>query len=37
MNAGSVVVIPWGGGEIQTLPYAKKLFEIIALKCNGDT
>ena len=23
MNAGSVVEIPWGGGDTQTLPYAK--------------
>ena len=24
MNAGSVVGIPWGGGDTQTLPYAKE-------------
>ena len=36
MNAGSVVGIPWGGGDIQTLPYAKELLELIALKGEGD-
>ena len=25
MNAGLVVGIPWGGGDTQTLPYAKEL------------
>ena len=24
LNAGSEVGIPWGGGDIQTLPYAKE-------------
>ena len=24
MNAGSVVGIPWGSGDTQTLPYAKE-------------
>ena len=31
LNAGSEVGIPWGGGDIQTLPYAKNLFELFTL------
>ena len=30
MNVGSVVVIPWGDGDTQTLSRAKELFELFA-------
>ena len=33
MKAGSVVVIPWSGGDTQTLPHAKNLLERFALTC----
>ena len=35
VNAGSVVGIPWGPGETQTLPYAKE-FELFALTGSRD-
>ena len=31
LSAGSVVGIPWGGGDTQTIPYAKE-FELFALR-----
>ena len=36
MNAGSVEGIPWGDGNTQTFPYAKILFELIALAGSED-
>ena len=30
MKSGSVVGIPWGGGDTQIQPNAKKLFELFA-------
>ena len=35
ITAGLGVGIPWGDGDTQTLPYAKKLFQLIALKGDG--
>ena len=35
MNASSIVRIPRGGGDTQTLLYANNLFQLIALKDNG--
>ena len=35
MNAGSVVGIPLGGGDTQTLPYAKRIYLNLALTGSG--
>ena len=36
MNAGSVVVKPWGGGRFKPYHMPKNLFELITLKGSGD-
>ena len=36
VKAGSVVGIPWGGGNTQIVPYEKNLYEIFALTGGGN-